>query len=56
VLNDPRWDRQVEARDDYYARLLIATGADIDILRRRVAEVGPDVDVRRVSKSSAPLP
>jgi hypothetical protein len=44
VLNDPRWDRQVEARDDYYARLLIATGANIDILRRRVAEEAPDAD------------
>lgn len=44
VLNDPRWDWQVEARDDYYARLLIATGANIDILRRRVAEEDPDAD------------
>ena len=38
VLNDPRWDRQVEARDDYYARLLLATGADIDVLRQRIAQ------------------
>lgn len=37
VLHDPRWDRQVEARDDYYARLLLATSADIDVLRQRIA-------------------
>jgi hypothetical protein len=44
VLNDPRWDRQVEARDDYYARLLISTGADIHVLRQRVAEEDNEAD------------
>ncbi|MCB9507773.1 MAG: hypothetical protein H6700_02575 [Myxococcales bacterium] len=44
VLNDPRWDRQVEARDDYYARLLMATGANIDVLGQRVATEDPDAD------------
>lgn len=44
VLNDPRWDRQVEERDGYYARLLIATGANIDVLRRRVVEEDPNAD------------
>jgi len=38
VLDDPRWDRQVEERDDYYARLLLATHTDIDPLRRYILQ------------------
>ena len=34
VLHDPRWDRQVEARDDYYAQLLVTTNTSIDAVRR----------------------
>lgn len=29
VLADPRWDRQIESRDEYYAGLLLALGADV---------------------------
>jgi hypothetical protein len=29
VVDDPRWDRQVENRDDYYATLLIQLNADV---------------------------
>lgn len=44
VLNDPRWDRQVEARDDYYARLLLGADSDIDVLGRYVVEVNDEAD------------
>ena len=44
VLHDPRWDRQIEARDAYYAQLLISTGTDIEILRRRVVGGKGDAD------------
>jgi hypothetical protein len=33
VLDDPRWDRQVEARDEYYAALLIRLDADVSVIR-----------------------
>jgi hypothetical protein len=32
VLDDPRWDREIETRDDYYARLLIALDAPVDAI------------------------
>ena len=38
VLHDPRWDRQVESREDYYARLMIATSTDVTALRRRIVD------------------
>jgi hypothetical protein len=41
VLDDPRWDRQVEQRDAYYARLLLALDADIRALEERVLDEGP---------------
>ncbi len=28
IVEDPRWDRQIESRDDYYASLLLALDAD----------------------------
>lgn len=37
VLEDPRWDRQVEIRDDYYARLLLALAADLTPIAARLA-------------------
>jgi hypothetical protein len=30
VVTDPRWDRQVENRDDYYAKLLLVLGGDVE--------------------------
>jgi hypothetical protein len=44
VLDDPRWDRQVEQRDEYYARLLLALDADIRALEERVLDEGPRDD------------
>jgi hypothetical protein len=44
VLNDPRWDRQVEVRDDYYARLLLGADGDIEVLGRYVVEVKDEAD------------
>jgi len=39
VLDDPRWDRQVEQRDEYYARLLLAlAGDDIRALEERILD------------------
>lgn len=38
VLHDPRWDRQVESREDYYARLMIATSTDVTELHRRIVD------------------
>ena len=45
VLDDPRWDQQVEDRADYYARLFIATGASMEPLRRRLAEPDDEADI-----------
>ena len=42
VLNDPRWDQQVESRSDYYARLLLAVGADLSQLGERLDQVDRD--------------
>lgn len=44
VLNDPRWDRQVEAREEYYARLLLGINADIEVLCRQVVQAGDEAD------------
>ncbi|MEO8274819.1 MAG: hypothetical protein ABI639_01280 [Thermoanaerobaculia bacterium] len=44
VLHDPRWDRQVESRDDYYAQLLLATDTNIDAVHRFILEEGREAD------------
>jgi hypothetical protein len=44
VLADPRWDRQVEQRDGYYAQLLVSIGADIEPIRERVLAAGEEID------------
>jgi hypothetical protein len=44
VLEDPRWDRQVEERDQYYARLLVQLGADIGPVGERVLREENDED------------
>jgi hypothetical protein len=44
VLNDSRWDRQVEERDDYYARLLLTTGTNVDEVRRYILEGSDEAD------------
>src|SRR5215470_13515969 len=36
VLDDPRWDRQIEMREDYYARLLLELNADITPMGERL--------------------
>src|SRR4051812_4904259 len=36
VLDDPRWDRQVESRDLYYASLLLELSADIGPICERL--------------------
>jgi hypothetical protein len=33
ITRDPRWDRQLEERGDYYARLALLTGMDLSPLR-----------------------
>lgn len=43
VLDDPRWDRQVESRDSYYARLLLALGGDLGPIAARLAALAEDV-------------
>lgn len=42
VLDDPRWDRQVEERDDYYASLLIRLDADIQPIVEHIAQLEAD--------------
>ncbi len=42
VVADPRWDRQVEARDGYYARLLLALAADLGPISARLAALAED--------------
>lgn len=37
VIDDPRLDRQLESRDDYYARLLLALAADLAPIAARLA-------------------
>jgi len=44
VLHDPRWDRQVESRDEYYGQLLLAAGTDIEPLRRSISEESSEAD------------
>jgi hypothetical protein len=40
VADDPRWDRQVENRDDYYASLLIQMDADVRPIVERILSLG----------------
>lgn len=40
VVDDPRWDRQVESRDDYYANLLIRLEADVQPIIDRISSSG----------------
>lgn len=42
VIEDPRWDRQVESRDEYYAGLLLALGSDVGPLVEVLERSGPD--------------
>ena len=44
VLHDPRWDRQVESRKEYYGQLLLATGTDIDSVRRKISQESSEAD------------
>ncbi len=38
VLDDPRWDRQIDERESYYAGLLITLGGDLSPLRERLLD------------------
>jgi hypothetical protein len=40
VVDDPRWDRQVESRDDYYANVLIQLNADVRPIVDRISSLG----------------
>ena len=40
VVDDPRWDRQVENREDYYASLLIQMDADVQPIVDRILSLG----------------
>ena len=40
VVDDPRWDRQVESRDAYYANLLIRLNADVQPIVDRISSSG----------------
>lgn len=40
VVDDPRWDRQVESRDDYYANLLIRLEDDVQPIVDRISSCG----------------
>lgn len=42
-VDEPRWDRQVEARDEYYARLLLALAADLGSSAARLTALAEDV-------------
>jgi hypothetical protein len=44
VVEDPRWDRQVENRDDYYATLLIEIGADVQPIVDCILDSGDQAD------------
>lgn len=44
VLDDPRWDRQVEQRDPYYAALLVRFDVDIAPIADRVLREDNDED------------
>ena len=41
VVDDPRWDRQVESRDAYYANLLIRLNADVQPIVDRISGTSP---------------
>jgi hypothetical protein len=38
ITNDPRLDRQCEAREEYYASLIVATGMDLEPLRSHLVQ------------------
>lgn len=45
VTHDPRWDRQVETRNNFYASLIVHSGlplAPLDVYLRALAETDPD--------------
>jgi hypothetical protein len=42
VIDDPCWDSQVESRDDYYARLLLALAADLGPIAARLVALAED--------------
>ena len=44
VLDDPRWDRQVEAREDYYARILLALDANVERIAASLLREDEDAD------------
>jgi hypothetical protein len=44
VVDDPRWDRQVENRDDYYATLLIEMNADVQPIVEYVLDSSDKAD------------
>jgi hypothetical protein len=44
VIEDPRWDRQVETRDGYYARLLCALDANVDDISKYLEVLDRDTD------------
>ena len=39
MCHDPRWDRQVESREEYYAALRVRLQVDLAPIRRRLEEV-----------------
>jgi hypothetical protein len=44
VVDDPRWDRQVEEREDYYATLLVRMAADVRSIVERIASSDGDAE------------
>lgn len=44
VVDDPRWDRQVENRDDYYATLLIQLHADLQPIVESILDLSDKAD------------
>jgi hypothetical protein len=42
ITHDPRWDHQVEVRDDYYARLVVKTGMRLVELNAYLREIRND--------------
>lgn len=44
VVDDPRWDRQVENRDDYYASLLIQIDADVERIVEHIFDSSDKAD------------
>ena len=52
VFNDPRWDRQLDDRDDYYATLALDIGLDLAPLEGVAARQPPRRTPRRRTTSS----